>query len=229
MKPVKAIVFDLYGTLYDVHSVAGACGEKFPGRGLEVSILWRQKQLEYTWLRTLMGDYVPFEKATEDALGFVASHLKLPLSPAAHAELCNAYLRLQPYPGVEATLTGLRDRGLPLAILSNGSSFSIGSVVRNSGLNHLFDELISVEETRTFKPHNAVYRLAEDALGFSREEILFVSSNSWDACGARHFGYQVCWVNRNGNTLDVLGQAPDFTVADLGELSEIVAGHTVMP
>jgi len=227
MKPIKALVFDLYGTLYDVHSVAGACGERFPGRGLEISILWRQKQLEYTWLRTLMGDYVPFEKATEDALDFVASHLKLSLTTAAHKELCDAYLRLQPYPGVEATLASLRERGVPLAILSNGSSFSIGSVVKNSGLDHLFDHLISVESTGAFKPHDAVYRLAENALGCPRDEILFVSSNGWDACGARHFGYQVCWVNRNGNTLDVLGQKPDFAVTDLRELPDLV-GNAVM-
>jgi 2-haloacid dehalogenase len=224
MKPIKAIVFDLYGTLYDVHSVAGMCGQRYPGRGLEISILWRQKQLEYTWLHSLMGDYIPFEKATEDALHYVAEHLKLTLSTAAHKDLCDAYLRLQPYPEVDVTLNRLRSKGLPLAILSNGSSFSINSVVESSRLTHYFDHLISVETVRTFKPQAKVYELAEAALKASREEILFVSSNAWDACGARHFGYQVCWVNRGEKTLDVLGQTPDFQIASLQELPELVTG-----
>jgi len=227
MKAVKAVVFDLYGTLYDVHSVAGRCGERFPGRGLEISLLWRQKQLEYTWLRTLMGHYISFEQATEQALDYVAAHLKLSLPPEAHAELCNEYLRLRPYPEADAALSALRARGLPLAILSNGSVFSIHSVVEHSRLTHQFDHLISVEAVKMFKPHTSVYELAERTLGFARDEILFVSSNSWDASGACHFGYQVCWVNRFGNTFDRLGQTPHYTVASLDELSERMSAAAV--
>ncbi|MDQ7981679.1 haloacid dehalogenase type II [Paraburkholderia sp. SARCC-3016] len=227
MKAVKAVVFDLYGTLYDVHSVAGRCGERFPGRGLEISLLWRQKQLEYTWLRTLMGQYIPFEEATEHALDYVAAHLKLNLSSEAHAELCNEYLRLRPYPEADAALTALRARGLPLAILSNGSVFSIHSVVEHSRLEHQFDYLISVETVKLFKPHTSVYELAEKTLGFARDEILFVSSNSWDASGARHFGYQVCWVNRLGSTFDRLGQTPHYTVASLDDLPERIQAVAV--
>src|ERR1700761_8500679 len=143
MRPIKGVIFDLYGTLYDVHSVAGLCDGYFPGRGREISLLWRQKQLEYTWLRTLMGQYIPFEQATEEALDYVAAHLKLNLSREAHAELCNEYLRLRPYPEADAALSTLRARGLPLAILSNGSVFSIHSVVEHSRLAHQFDKLIS--------------------------------------------------------------------------------------
>jgi len=227
MKAVKAVVFDLYGTLYDVHSVASRCGERFPGRGLEISLLWRQKQLEYTWLRTLMGQYIPFEQATEEALDFVAAHLKLDLSPEAHTELCDEYLRLRPYPEADTALSALRARGLPLAILSNGSVFSIHSVVEHSRLAHQFDQMISVEAVKMFKPHTSVYELAERQLGFSRDEILFVSSNSWDASGALHFGYQVCWVNRFGNTFDRLGQTPHYTVASLDELPERIQAVAV--
>jgi 2-haloacid dehalogenase len=227
MKAVKAIVFDLYGTLYDVHSVAGRCGERFPGRGLEMSILWRQKQLEYTWLRSLMGDYVSFEQATADALHYVAEHLKLDLSAQAHAELCDAYLHLQPYPETDAALSTLAAQGVPLAILSNGSVFSIRSVVEHSGLRHHFDHLISVESVKVFKPHGSVYEIAERTLGCTRDEILFVSSNAWDACGARHFGYQVAWVNRVGNTLDRLGQMPNHIIGNLQELPKLVAATAV--
>jgi len=223
MKAVKAVVFDLYGTLYDVHSVASRCGEHFPGRGLEISILWRQKQLEYTWLRSLMGQYVSFEQATEDALDYVVEHLKLDASREVRADLCDEYLRLQPFPEVDTALSELREQGVPLAILSNGSVFSIRSVVEQSRLAHQFDHLISVDNVKVFKPHEEVYKLAENALGLSRDEILFVSSNSWDASGARHFGYRVCWVNRVGNTFDRLGQAPDHVVKSLLELRELVA------
>jgi 2-haloacid dehalogenase len=227
MKAVKAIIFDLYGTLYDVHSVAGQCGDRFPGLGLEMSILWRQKQLEYTWLRSLMGEYDSFEQVTADALDYVADHLRLDLSPEVHTELCDAYLRLRPYPETDAALSALGAQGVPLAILSNGSVFSIRSVVEHSGLRHHFDHLISVEAVKVFKPHTSVYEIAERTLGFARDEILFVSSNAWDACGARHFGYQVCWVNRVGNTLDRLGHTPHHTIASLQALPELVAAAAV--
>lgn len=229
MKQIKGIVFDLYGTLYDVHSVASACSRHFPGRGLEISMLWRQKQLEYTWLRSLMGQYITFEQATEDALRFVAKHLKLEMGDEVHAALSNEYLNIKPYPEVPATLVTLQSLGVPLAILSNGSVNSIRSVVGNSGLTDRFDHLISVADVQIFKPHRSVYELAENKLGLHRSEILFVSSNSWDASGARHFGYQVCWVNRSANTFDELGQQPDRVVGDLAELPEVVrlasAGH----
>jgi 2-haloacid dehalogenase len=229
MKNIKAVVFDLYGTLYDVHSVARRCGECYPGRGLEISMLWRQKQLEYTWLRSLMNKYASFEQVTEDALDYVAAYLKLELPKNIRTELCDEYLRLQPYPEVERALGLLHSQGIPLAILSNGSVFSIDSVVQHSRLTQHFDHLISVEHARVFKPHDAVYQLAETTIDFPREEILFVSSNSWDACGAGQFGYQVCWVNRVGNTVDRLGQTPDYTVSSLQELPELVSAAVTTP
>lgn len=228
MKSIKAVVFDLYGTLYDVHSVANRCSEKFPGRGMEISMLWRQKQLEYTWLRTLMGQYLPFEKATDDALRYVADYLKLDASEQDLQSLCEEYLRLQPFPEVDTALIDLRAQGVPLAILSNGSTLSINAVVGQSMLSHHFDHLISVDGVRVFKPHQGVYEMAERRMGVPRDETLFVSSNSWDASGARHFGYQVCWVNRLGNTFDRLGQSPHFMVKGLQELPELVAASAVV-
>jgi 2-haloacid dehalogenase len=222
MKQIKGIVFDLYGTLYDVHSVAGLCSQFYPGRGLEISMLWRQKQLEYTWLRSLMQRYAPFEQVTDDALGFVSKQLKLNLTAGAREALCNEYLQIKPYPEVPAALAKLRAHGLPLAILSNGSQHSIHSVVSHSGLESQFDYLLSVDEVRVFKPHHAAYELGENRLGIARGDVLFVSSNAWDASGARNFGYTVCWINRTGNTFDELGQRPDRVIAGLDELPVLV-------
>ncbi|MFC0396849.1 haloacid dehalogenase type II [Paraburkholderia rhizosphaerae] len=222
MKPIKGVVFDLYGTLYDVHSVASLCSQFYPGRGLEISMLWRQKQLEYTWLRSLMGSYAPFEQVTDDALGFVSKQLKLNLTPGAHEALCNEYLQIKPYPEVPGTLAKLRSLGLPLAILSNGSRHSIRSVVNHSDLAPQFDYLLSVDEVSVFKPHHAAYELAEQRMGIARGDLLFVSSNAWDASGARHFGFTVCWVNRSGNTFDELGERPDRVIAGLDELVGLV-------
>lgn len=218
MTTIKSIVFDLYGTLYDVHSVARHCSEYFPGRGLEISMIWRQKQLEYTWLHSLMGHYLSFEEATEDALRYTCSHLKLMLTDDERATLCNEYLKIQPHPEVPAALAELQAMDLPLAILSNGSVRSIHSVVSHSGLEGRFAHLISVEHVKVFKPHPKVYALAENTIGLHRSEILFVSSNSWDASGARHFGYPVCWVNRTGGTFEELGQQADLMVSRLDEL-----------
>ncbi|MEO6919702.1 MAG: haloacid dehalogenase type II [Collimonas sp.] len=226
MKKIHAIVFDLYGTLYDVHSVAGLCNTYHPGRGLEISTVWRQKQLEYTWLRSLMGQYVDFEQATRDALVFTSAHLKLPLDDAARTALCDAYLEIKPYPEVPDALGRLQALQLPLAILSNGSANSIRRVVTASGLEHRFQHLISADSAQIFKPHHSVYKLAEDQLQLERSVILFVSSNAWDASGARHFGYPVCWINRAGNTFDELGQSPDHVVAGLDQLADWLAGQS---
>ncbi|ANN69800.1 haloacid dehalogenase type II [Bordetella bronchialis] len=205
---IRAVVFDLYGTLYDVHSVAGACDSRYAGRGMDISTLWRQKQLEYTWLRSLMGQYIPFEQATRDALVYTCRHLGLDLDQAACDALCDAYLKLSPYPEVPGALGRLNALGVPLAILSNGSVFSIGEVVRASGLASSFSHLLSVEAVRVFKPDFRVYQLACDTLRLPAAEILFVSSNAWDAAGAWHFGFQVCWLNRDARTFDELGAAP---------------------
>lgn len=219
----QAVVFDLYGTLYDVHSVSRRCDAACPGRGMEISVLWRQKQLEYTWLRSLMGQYIPFEEVTRDALVHACRQLGLAPDPQTLDALSEAYLDLAPHPEAPGALQTLRDMGLPLAILSNGSSYSIGRVVSGSGLKPYFSHILSVEAARVFKPHPAVYTLACQALQLPAGRILFVSSNAWDAAGARHFGFQVCWADRQGSgTFDELGAAPDAIVARLDELPALM-------
>lgn len=224
MDDIKAIAFDLYGTLYDVHSVVARCDRQFPGRGREISTLWRQKQLEYTWLRSLMNRYVTFEQATEDALRFTCRHLRLDLDDEACKTLCDAYLRLQPFPEVPGTLSELRRRGLKLAVLSNGSPHSISAVVGNSGLRAEFDHLLSVDPVRVYKPDDRAYLLAEQAFGLARASILFVSSNAWDATGARYFGFPTCWINRGGNVFEEMGQKPDWQLQGLDGLLALFDG-----
>jgi 2-haloacid dehalogenase len=218
MNDIRAVVFDLYGTLYDVHSVAAMCETFHPGRGLDVSKLWRQKQLEYTWLRSLMGQYVNFERATEDALIYTCGHLGIELDDARREALCEAYLRLSPFTEVPQALRELRARGFTLAILSNGSNYSIESVVRHSGLAGEFQHLISVEDAQIFKPSSRAYELAESRLELGRTAILFVSSNGWDITGAAYHGFPTCWVNRGGATFEEMGQRPANTISGLDKL-----------
>lgn len=220
MKNIQAIVFDLYGTLYDVHSVVRLCDEVYPGSGDALSRLWRQKQLEYTWLRSLMGQYVNFETVTEDALRHSCAQLGLPLDAATQQRVSEAYLCLSPFEDTPVALRRLKTAGLPLGILSNGSHHSISQVVTNSGMNRAFDQLISVEEVRVFKPDNRVYSLAEERMGYTRANILFVSSNAWDASGAAHFGFPVCWINRQRSAFDELGVRPRQTVPDLEAMAD---------
>jgi 2-haloacid dehalogenase len=222
MKHFHGIVFDLYGTLYDVHSVARACEQAFPGKGAAISQLWRQKQLEYTWLRSLMDRYVNFETATADALGFTCAALGLALDEDTANALSDQYLRLDPHPEMPDALHRLKEAGIPLAIISNGSHKSIAQVVNNSGMGWAFDELISVEDVQVFKPHPKVYELAERRMGHGREHILFVSSNGWDASAASLFGFPVCWVNRNLGPFDVLGATPTVVTEDLSAMADWV-------
>ncbi|SKD00815.1 2-haloalkanoic acid dehalogenase, type II [Burkholderia sp. CF099] len=226
MNHIKAIAFDLYGTLFDVHSVSVQCDEQFAGRGQQISNVWRQKQLEYTWLRSLMNRYIPFEHVTEEALRFTIRHLGLELDERACRSLSDAYLRLQAYPEVPDALRALRDRGLKLAILSNGSPHSIDAVVTNAGLRNSFDHLLSVDPVRVYKPDNRAYELAEQTFGVGRREILFVSSNAWDATGARYFGFPTCWINRGGKTFEEMGQRPDWDVNGLDRLVTLFASAT---
>ncbi len=205
----KAWVFDAYGTLYDVHSVARACDACWPGRGMQLSQLWRAKQLEYTWLRSLMGRYEPFSKVTRDALQWSCDSLGL--SPGNEERLMQEYLRLACYPDVPGTLARLPGQK---AILSNGSPDMLGPLVKHSGL--AFDAVLSVDVLKIYKPAPQVYRLAVDTLGTS--EIAFISSNCWDALGAKSFGFTVYWINRAGAPVDRLGFSPDEVLRSLGDL-----------
>jgi len=209
MLKYKAFLFDAYGTLFDVDSVASP-------RGL--SQLWRRKQLEYTWLRALMGRYVDFQKITEDALRAALRQLALEMDDRQIERLLQAYLFLDVFEDVKPALNALK--GTPLAILSNGSPVMLDAVVRNNGLESYFTEIISVDRVKTYKPNPRVYALGPEVLGLPAGEILFVSSNSWDAAGAKAFGYQVCWCNRSGAEMEYLGCAPDFMVRGLDQIPE---------
>ena len=220
MQPIEGIVFDLYGTLYDVHSVVQACESAYPGQGEAISRLWRQKQLEYTWLSSLMGRYASFEQRTEEALRYTCKHLGLATDETTLRQLGQAYLHLAPHPDTTAALRRLKASGLPMAIASNGSHHSIEQVVSHSDMGWAFDHLISVETVKVFKPDNRVYSLAEQTMAIPRDRLLFVSSNSWDPTGARHFGFPVCWVKRQGAVFDELGATPTREVRDLGEMSD---------
>ena len=196
-----ALVFDAYGTLFDVHSVLTRCDAFWPGKGAALSQLWRAKQLEYTWHRSLMQRYVPFSQITRDALGYACEALKLSLGKSEEAALMDEYLRLKAYPDVASALERLRDR--KLAILTNGSPDMIDPLVAHSGLK--FDAVLSVDAMKMFKPAPPVYQHAVERLGVAKENIGFVSSNCWDAIGAKSFGFRVYWINRSGAPVDRSG------------------------
>ena len=218
--PIAAVVFDAYGTLYDVHSVVTACDRLWPAKGASVSQLWRTKQLETTWQRTLMGRYVDFGEVTLAALRYATAALHLVCTESQALDLAEEYKRLTPYPEVRDTLDQLRPR--QLAILSNGSPAMLEPLVEHSGLGRWITDVISVHQLKLYKPSPSVYRLAVDRLEVAADEILFVSANGWDACGAKSFGFQVAWVNRAGAPLDSLGAVPDHTIKSLAELPALV-------
>lgn len=216
---MHAIVFDAYGTLFDVYSVAAACEHHFPGRSAELSRLWRSKQLEYTWLRSLMGRYADFEQVTADALSHACAALGLTLTRHEADELMNAYRHLSPYPEVPPTLAALSGRSR--LILSNGSPAMLNAVVANAGLTDRLEAVLSVDPLRVYKPHPSVYAMVTDRLGLRADEIAFVSSNYWDIAGATSFGFRTFWINRAGLEPDALGFRP---VATLGSL-DALPGH----
>lgn len=216
MPEVRAFVFDAYGTLFDVHSVVAACGE-VTSDPEALSREWRAKQLEYTWLRSLMGRYEDFWEVTKAALRFALKRLKISVSEAQVERLMAAYLSLSPFPEVTETLKKLHGRFL-LAILSNGSPRMLQAAVQSSGVQPHLHHVLSVDVVKTYKPSPVVYELAPKALGLARECIAFASSNSFDVIGAKAFGFQVVWCNRGQAPLDELGFTADWTVTRLDEI-----------
>ena len=213
--PLHALVFDAYGTLFDVHSVARRCESFWPGKGALLSQAWRAKQLEYTWLRSLMRRYRPFSEVTREALAFSCESLALPLGVPQMEALMGEYLMLAPFPDALELLKN--NKVEKRAILSNGSPDMLEPLVASSGLR--FDAVLSVDELKIFKPAPEVYELAVRKLGVGKETVGFVSSNCWDALGAKSFGFQVYWVNRGGAPVDRLGFVPDRIIKSLSELS----------
>jgi 2-haloacid dehalogenase len=216
----RAFLFDAYGTLFDVHSVVLRAATGIAGDLDALSQLWRQKQLEFTWLRALMDRYQDFEKITEDALRTALEQLHLAATETEVRKLLDAYLTPAVFPDARAAIDVLR--ASPLAILSNGTPRMLEAAVRNNGLQSCFSSIISVDQVKTYKPSPRVYQLGPEALHLPPEEILFVSSNAWDAAGAKAFGYRVCWCNRSGRPMERLGFAPDMVVNSLDELPDLI-------
>lgn len=214
---IKACVFDAYGTLFDVHSptakVAGELGEKAQA----VSDLWRLKQLQYTWLRSLMGEYVEFWQVTGDGLDYALAAHGID-NPDVRQRLMDLYLTIDAYPDAVSTLTELKKRGYATAILSNGSGKMLDAAVTSSGLEPLLDKVLSVEEVGIYKPDRRVYQLAVDHMEASPDQICFVSANSWDCNGSSNFGFQNAHVNRFGQPEENLPGEPRAIIKNLSEL-----------
>lgn len=219
---VSACVFDAYGTLFDFSSAAQACSDTLGDRTTALTTLWRDKQLQYTWLRGLQGIHADFWTVTGDALDYTLNALKLNDS-ALRDQLMSLYLNLRPYPEVAATLTRLRQSGYRLAILSNGTPSMLESAVVAAGLADSLDAIISVEEVGVFKPHPRVYQRAAERLGLAAASISFQSSNAWDSWAASAFGMKSVWCNRHAQKPERLPGAPDRIIRSLDELPSLLS------
>ncbi len=217
---IKALAFDAYGTLFDVHSVVETIEEHFPFKGRQLSEIWRTKQLEYTWLVSLMERYESMWELTRSSLVYGLKRLDLPLDEDVMENLMASYLTLQTFPEVPDALRVLRERHR--AIFSNGNLDMLRPLVHNTGLSSVLDDVITVEPVRVFKPSMRAYRYAEQQLGVPAEKALFVSSNAFDVAGAKAFGFQVAWVQRGQGQLEELGVTPDHVVASLEEIASLI-------
>jgi 2-haloacid dehalogenase len=220
---VRAVVFDAYGTLYDVASAAEKARATLGEKWQPLAELWRAKQLQYTWLRSLMGRHADFWRVTGDALDFALEALGI-ADPGVRDQLMALYNRLGAYPEARPALEALKAYGLQLAVLSNGTPRMLAAAAEAAGLAPLLDHVLSVEAVGIYKPTPQVYRLAPDELRLWPNEILFVSANGWDAAGAKTFGFRVAWCNRAGQPLERLGEPPDVVVRSLAELPGLVGG-----
>lgn len=219
--PVKACVFDAYGTLFDFGSAAAGCRDVLGDRIGEVTALWRDKQLQYTWLRGMQGLHADFAQVTGDALDYTLETLGL-AEPRLRRRLMDLYLKLAPFPEVHGVLGELKSQGYRTAILSNGSPAMLEAIVDGAGLGPLLDAVISVEEVGVFKPDRRVYQRCLDRLGLAADEIAFQSSNAWDAWAASAFGMRVFWCNRYGQRRERLPGKPDAEMRSLAELPALI-------
>ena len=229
---IRALVFDAYGTLYDVQSVQAKVEALCRGKGEVITHIWRLKQLEYTWLRSLLQEYEDFWEVTRASLDFALRAAGIEPDDAIRGPLMENYLHLDPYPEAREALAALAGR--KLAILSNGTPGMLQKLVRNSGLDRWIEAAISIDGVRTYKPHRSCYALVEPVLEVPKEEVLFVSSNSFDVVGAKAFGFKVAWIRRSGGSgpatmfgmlrgrAEELGHAPDHVVSALSELPKLL-------
>lgn len=217
LSDVGACVFDAYGTLFDVSTPAARCADALGDDAGRLTALWRSKQLEYSWLRSLRGDFVDFWHVTGQSLDYAMTSLGI-ANPHLRSRLMEMYLALGAYPDVPETLSALKRSGIKTALLSNGSVSMLTSAVKSSGLNDYLDAVISVDPVRTFKPHPSVYQLAVDRMKLPTGQIGFVSSNYWDVSGAALFGFKVVWLDRLGGVADSLPGVPEARVSSLADL-----------
>ena len=220
MKNVKAIIFDAYGTLFDVNSAAEKCKEKIGNRWEGFANYWRTTQLEYTWLRSLMKRHKNFWQITEDSLDKSMKFFKIDNS--MKEDLLNLYKVLSTFPEVKEALNKLKEKNYKLAILSNGTPNLLNELVKSNKLENIFDDIFSIEEAGIYKPDSRVYDLPVNKYQIQKNEIIFLSANTWDVSGAGNYGYNSVWVNRNNNIFDNLDYKPSHVVKNLKELLELI-------
>ena len=220
MKNVKAIIFDAYGTLFDVNSAAEKCKDKIGDKWEPFANFWRTTQLEYTWLRSLMGRHKDFWQVTEDSLD--KSMKAFNIDSSMKNELLNLYKILSPYKEVSETLKTLKEKKFKLAILSNGTPSLLDELVKSNNLNNLFDDIFSIEEVGVYKPDSKVYDMPVKKYKIKKDEIAFLSANTWDVSGGGNYGYQAIWVNRNNNIFDNLDYKPTNEIKSLKELTNLI-------
>jgi len=220
MKKLKVLVFDVYGTLFDVDSISTTLESYFPGKGTSVSVIWRKKQLEYTWIYSLMNKYINFEELTLRAFRFSIRALNLEFKQTEE-EIFSLYYKLPLFPDVVETLTKLK-KNYTLAILSNGTSNMLSKLLKNSNIHRFFSKVISVEQAQIYKPSPRVYKLILNEFHMEKEFIGFISSNAWDIAGASLFGFHTFWVNRRKQPSEFLEFTPDVEIPNLKDLCSIL-------
>jgi 2-haloacid dehalogenase len=225
---IKAIAFDAF-PIFDPRPVFALAEQLFPGKGAELSNAWRVRQFEYQWLRALSGRYADFWQTTEDALAFAANMLRLDLTPDKRQQLMAAYLELKAWPEVPSALRSLQTAGIRLAFLSNATPQILDAGIKNSGLEGLFEHVLSTDRIKTYKPDPRAYQMALDAFGLKCEDIAFVAFAGWDVAGAKWFGYTTFWVNRLHLPVEELGVAPDAVGGNLDDLVRFVTASAGQP
>ena len=220
MKKIKVIIFDAYGTLFDVNSAAEKCKEKIGDKWESFANYWRTTQLEYTWLRSLMKRHKDFWQVTEDSLD--KSIKVFNIDPSMRNELLNLYKILSPYKEVPETLKTLKEKKFKLAILSNGTPSLLDELVKSNHLDNLFDDIFSIEQVGVYKPSSRDYDMPIKKYNINKSEVAFLSANTWDVSGGGNYGYQSIWVNRNNNIFDNLDFKPKYQITDLNKLTQLV-------
>ena len=220
MKNIKAIIFDAYGTLFDVNSAAEKCRDKIGDKWERFANFWRTTQLEYTWLRSLMNRHKDFWQITEDSLD--KSMKTFDIDPSMRNELLNLYKVLSPFKEVPDTLKALKEKKFKLAILSNGTPSLLDELVKSNDLENLFDDIFSIEQVGVYKPSSRVYDMPIKKYNINKSEVAFLSANTWDVSGGGNYGYQSIWVNRNNNIFDKLDFKPKYQITNLNKLIQLV-------